>query len=159
MSSTGWTDAPTKLPKLLNFVDRKDNLDRWLTRCEIFAEMSQLPLQKWASLLSANLTERALGCYGRLPQAQALNYEKPLSEESGGRSDSDSTTRGRREDCAARAGSALEMTANLHNEIKDWNASAGERKSSTGCKELPRAGRSKDDEGSPCAYPAKGYRR
>ncbi|GFO21703.1 reverse transcriptase [Plakobranchus ocellatus] len=75
-SSIGWTDAPTKLPELPNFVDRKDNLDCWLTRSERFAEMSQWPLQKWASLLSSNLTERALGCYGRLPQAQALDYEK-----------------------------------------------------------------------------------
>ncbi|GFN94316.1 Zinc finger protein [Plakobranchus ocellatus] len=70
VSSTGGADAQAKLPKLPNFMDRKDNLDSWLTRFEGFAAMGQ-----WASSLSALPTRRALDCYGRFPKAEALDYD------------------------------------------------------------------------------------
>ncbi|GFN99618.1 reverse transcriptase [Plakobranchus ocellatus] len=49
-------------------------MDSWLPRFERFAETSQWPRQKWVSSLSVVPAGRALDCYGRLPQAQALDY-------------------------------------------------------------------------------------
>ncbi|RUS78124.1 hypothetical protein EGW08_014132 [Elysia chlorotica] len=69
------TKSNAKLPKLLSFVDYKDDLDSWLLRFERFAETSQWQKESWAAYLSALLPGRALDCFCRLSTEDAKNYD------------------------------------------------------------------------------------
>ncbi|RUS73668.1 hypothetical protein EGW08_018574 [Elysia chlorotica] len=69
------TKSNAKLPKLLSFVDYKDDLDSWLLRFERFAETSQGQKKSWPAYLSALLTGRALDCFCRLSKEDAKNYD------------------------------------------------------------------------------------
>ena len=65
-----------KIPKLLAFVDRKDDLDSWLLRFERFATTSGWPKENWCTSLSTLLTRRALKAFCRLSENEATDYDR-----------------------------------------------------------------------------------
>ena len=65
-----------KAPKLLSFVDGKDDLDAYLQRFERFATTAKWEKTGWASRPSALLSGRALEVYSRLSEEAAKNYDR-----------------------------------------------------------------------------------
>ncbi|XP_038054655.1 uncharacterized protein LOC119726874 [Patiria miniata] len=63
-------------PKLPPFQDRKDDLDAYIKRFERFAQAVDWPEQQWATILSTQLTGRALELYSRLPPDKASDYQE-----------------------------------------------------------------------------------
>ena len=66
----------SKAPKLPAFVDGKDQLDSYLLRFERFAASAGWERNSWATKLSALLTGKALECYSRMSDVDAVNYDK-----------------------------------------------------------------------------------
>ena len=65
-----------KSPKLLSFIDEKDELDSYLLRFEHYAENASWEKDTWAIKLSALLTGRAMDVYTRMSDADASDYDK-----------------------------------------------------------------------------------
>ena len=65
-----------KSPKLLVFVDGKDDIDSYLERFERFAKIQNWNTNDWAIMPSALLSSgTALDVYARLPSTEALDYD------------------------------------------------------------------------------------
>ena len=67
--------ATSRLPRLPEFDDSKDDLDSWLTRFENFALRSEWKREDWTTYLSALLRGKALATYSRLPLREQGDYE------------------------------------------------------------------------------------
>ncbi|GFN83871.1 hypothetical protein PoB_001037700 [Plakobranchus ocellatus] len=78
--------------------------------------------------------------------AQDCTYSSPSAKKEVAEIIATAPRGGPREDSKASTGPAQEVTDNLQSEIKGWNASAGQRQSCTGCDELHRVGKSREDE-------------
>ena len=64
-----------KGPKMPCFDDRKDDMDSFLHRFEVYADSQRWSKEQWAVYLSALLKGKALEVYSRLPVKDAQDYE------------------------------------------------------------------------------------
>ena len=64
-----------KAPKLLSFVDGKDDLDAYLQHFERFATTAKWEKIEWASNLNALLSGRTLDVYSSLSEESASDYD------------------------------------------------------------------------------------
>ena len=65
-----------KIPRLLGFVDGKDNLDSYLLHFEIYANIARWQRDARAFWLSSLLTNKALDVCSELSSEDALDYNK-----------------------------------------------------------------------------------
>ena len=65
-----------ELRQLPLFVDGKDDLDSYLQRFERFAKGNCWEEERWATMLSALLTGRALDVYSRMPEEAVMDYNQ-----------------------------------------------------------------------------------
>ena len=72
----GSVENVVRTPPLPSFVDRKDNLDKYLLRFERYASVAKWNRSTWATQLSPLLTGKAVEVYNRLSPEEAMNYER-----------------------------------------------------------------------------------
>ena len=72
----GSVENVMRTPPLPSFVDRKDNLDKYLLRFEKYASVAKWNRSTWATQLSPLLTGKAVEVYNRLSPEEAMNYER-----------------------------------------------------------------------------------
>ena len=70
--------AMIKTPKLLGFLDGKNNLDNYLLRFEKYSTITGWQQDTWAVWLSQLLTSKALDVNSRLSSENIRNYDKLL---------------------------------------------------------------------------------
>ena len=75
-STQGSVENVARTPPLLSFVDRKDNLDKYLLRFERYVSVAKWNRSTWATQLSPLLTGKAVEVYNRLSPEEAMNYER-----------------------------------------------------------------------------------
>ena len=68
------SDNTSRLPKLPQFVDGKDDLGSYFERFERFATLNNWEQERWGIALSALLTGKALDVYSRLSVEAAADY-------------------------------------------------------------------------------------
>ena len=73
-SGFGSGKRPGRFPKLQPFQESSDEIDSYLQRFERFAKSNGWSHSKWATALSALLTDKALNVYSRMPDNAAHNF-------------------------------------------------------------------------------------